>query len=466
MKETFKSIALIILTCLLVVLVGVLWFEPTQSDTAPEKQKKLYTVSDVSYLIDIESVNVISENDQIKTFFYDVGNIFHNLKPVIANNLMFINDSVEIARDAYYTARDIHSVEFVIRRGLSARALLSIISNSDILFKPKVEHIRKILVTADGAIYFSDGDKYFQLTEKPLGIDVAGYLSSLALRGEVVYSTINQQLSIEQSATEGEATLLPTAIEKDFKPIKAYIETRPQSREEVLLLASRVFGSRINFVRRFYDINGSIVMLYGYGELALKISDNGTQTVNQKINRQISRDANLLKDIKFALDIIADYNQDITRIYLKSATRIDDGDLTGYAFKFGYKVNRYDVHSSSGMAGINIEIVGGQLRYYQRDYKRFSEIVEISESEQTLPILAIMNNQSNYDRIVQNYMKKHPDIINDESLFMQILAKIANFKLLYVDKETLFIPAYRFDIEDHRYYINAYDFSLIEEEVE
>ncbi len=465
MKETFKSIALVSLTCLLVVLVGALWFEPAQGDSAPQQKKKVYTVSDVSYLIDVESVNVISGNDQIKTFFYDVGNTFKNLKPIIANNLMYINDSVEISRDAYYAARGSNSVEFQMRGELSSKALLSIISNSDILFKPKIERVAKILVTADSAIYFSDGSKYFQLTAEPLGIDVAGYLSSLALRSEVVYSTIDQQLSIEQSTVNGEATLLPTAIEKDFKPVKVYLETTPQKEEEVLLLASRVFGSRLNFVRRFFDVNGSVVMLYGYGEQALKIANDGMLTVNQKINRQTEREANLLKDIKLALDVIADYNQDITQIYLKSAEYIKDGENSGYTFNFGYKINGYDVYNDAGVAGIKVKIVSGQLQYYRRHYKHFSELAETREVVQTLPILAIMNNQENYDRIVQNYMTKHPGYSNDSASFTQILAKIANFKMLYVDRGTLLVPAYRFDIEDFRYYFNAYDFSLVEEEV-
>ncbi len=464
MKEIFKSIALVSLTCLLVVLVGVLWFEPDQGDSAPQEQKKVYAVSDVSYLIDVESVNVVSENDQIKTFFYDVGNIYRNLKPIIANNLMYVNDSVEISRDVYYAARGSNSVEFLMRQGLSSWVLLSIISNSDILFKPKVEQIRKILVTADGAIFFSDGTKYFQLTAEPLGIDVAGYLSSLALRGEVVYSTIAQQLSIEQINPSGEITLLPTALEKDFKPVKVSLETTPQREEKVLLLASRVFGSRLNFVRRFFDVNGSVVMLYGYGEQALKVSSDGMITVNQKINLQTSREANLLKDAKLALDIIANYNQSITQIYLKSVTPIKNGKITGYTFDFGYKVNGYDVHSGSKVAGIKIEIVGGQLQYYRCHYKRSLEVVGMQEVAQTLPILAIMNNQENYDTIVRNYTIKHSEFISDEASFMQILAKIANFKLLYVDKGVLLVPTYRFDIEDYRYYFDAYDFSLIEVE--
>ncbi len=465
MKEIFKSIALISLTCLLVVLVGVLWFEPAQGDSALQEQKKVYTVSDVSYLIDVESVNIMTENDQIKTFFYDVGNIFQKLKPIIANNLMYINDSVEISAAEYYAARGRYSVEFQMRSELSSRALLTIISNSDILFKPKVDHVAKILVTAESAIYLSDGTVYYKLTAEPLGIDIDGYIASLALKNEVVYKTIDQQLSVEQNDENKALTLLPTALEEDFKPVKVYLETTPQNEEDVLLIASSVFGSQLSFVRRFYDVNGSLVMMYGYGEKALKISNNGTLTVNQKINNQISREANLLKDIKLALDVLADYNKDTGQIYLKSATPFKEDELTGYDFNFGYKINRYDVYNKVGVAGINIKVIGGQLQYYKRDYKRFLEVVSTPEVAQTLPILAIMNMQTNYDKIVQNYMINNPNFSDDDTTIAQILAKISNFKLLYVDKGSLFVPAYRFDIEDDRYYFNAYDFSLIEEEV-
>ncbi len=460
MKESFKSFLLVALTGLLVVLVGILWFEPSKADSAAKDQKIVSPISDVSYLIDVESVNIVTDNDQIKTFFYDVGNLFKSLKPRLASSLLNIEDSTPISRADYYAARGRNSVEFCLPAQLPTQALLSIINNSDILFKPRVDFINTLLVSGDGAIFFSGDGAYYALNNPPIA-DIDGYLPYLDLSDEVVYSTIDQQLNL---APNGVAqTLLPTAIATDFKPLQVAPETTAADESAVLLLADKVFGSRLNFVRRFFDVNNSVVMLYGYGEQALKISKDGVLTVSQKINPQIADEANLLKDFKLAVDSINNYNQIGDNLFLKSVTVLERDGLAGYQFSFGYKVNGYQVVEVNQPAAVQIDIVAGQMQLYRRHCKRYGAVVDSEAPAQTLPILAIVNQQSNYDLIVANYVKKHGEIWRDQAKFMQILAQLTNFSMRYVDRGSRLEPAYCFDIAEHRYYFSAEDFSLIEE---
>ncbi len=464
MKESVKSFLLAVLTGLLIVLVGILWFEPTQENIAPQETEKVYPISDVSYLINVESVNIVTDNDQIKTFFYDVANLFSRLKPQLAVSLLNLNDAEEIDAENYYAARRSNSIEFCLYNDLSTTTVLSILNNSDILFDPKIEHLDTILVTAEGTLFFSGDDSYFALVSEPIFSNIVEYLAYLDIDDDIVYSTVAEQFNIDSDIIVATNTLLPTAINNDFKPIEINFETTADSESDVLLLANRVFGSRLNFVRRFFDVNNSVVMLYGYGEQALKISTDGTLTVNQKINRQAMTDVNLLNDLKLAVDIIANYNLKDIQLYLKSIELIERDDIAGYTFNFGYKMNGYQVYSVSDIAGVQVDIIGGQFQSYRRNCKRYAATRQIAEITQTLPILAIVNKQSNYDTIIANYAKNHPDFLADNRAFMNILANLANFKMLYIDDGKQLLPAYCFDIENTRYYFDAINYSLIAEE--
>ncbi len=465
MKETVKSFLLVALTGLLVFLVGVLWFEPERQGEVSQEPQAVYPIGDVSYLIDVESVNIVSDNGQIKTFFYDVANLFSRLKSQIASNMLNLNDSVAISADDYYAAQASNSIEFCLRRNLSTKAVLSILNNSDIIFAPKIDHLYSILLTADGQIYFSGDGVYFKLQNSSPISDIADYLSYLNLANKIVYTTVDKQFNIDQNIVIAERTLLPTAVKADFKPLAVDFETTAGDEAGILKIASRVFGSRLNFVRRFIDVNGSIVMLYGYGEQAMKIGADGTLIVNQKINRRNIAEPNLLKDLKLAVDIIANYSQTVDGLYLKSVALIERDGVTGYAFDFGYRLNGYQVNGLTGLSGAQVEIIGGQLQFLKRHCKRYVSTLPTAKTEQTLPIFAIINKQSNYDAIIEDYAQNHANFVVDERAFMQILANLANFKLLYVDDGNRLLAAYSFDIEDNRYYFDANNFTLIAKEV-
>ncbi len=465
MKESLKSLLLASLTGLLIVLVGVLWFEPAQGNATPKETEKVYPISDVSYLIDVEFVNIIADGDQIKTFFYDVADLFSRLKPQLAVSLLNLNDAEEIDVQAYYAARRSNSIEFCLNDRLSTTTLLSVLSNSDILFTPKVDHLKSIMISADGIVFFRGDDGYYTLKNQPIFTDITEYLDYLDIADDIVYSTVYEQFNIELSDAVRYDTLLPTAIETDFKPIAVNFETTADNESAVLLLANRVFGSRLNFVRRFFDVNNSIVMLYGYGEQALKVSTDGMLTVSNKINQRNATEANLLTDLKLAIDTIADYNLVADRLYLESVELIDKDGIAGYTFSFGYKINGYQVHSIAGFSGIQIDIVGGQVQLYKRLHKSYAQTLQTDEVVQTLPIFAIVNKQSNYDRIIANYINNHPDFLVDGRSFVKILASLENFKMLYIDTGDRLIPAYSFTVENVRYYFDATNFSLIEEEI-
>ncbi len=464
MKESVKSFIMVSLTGLLIVLIGTLWFEPVRGYELPKDTTKVSPVTDVSYLIDVASVNIV-DGDQIKTFFCDVGNLFNYLKPYIVSSMMNMNQALAISGEQYYAAQSGHSAEFIMRKGVTSELFLEVGSNSDIIFKPRESAISAIVVNDKNQLFFRAQDRYYQLENNDLPRDCGVQIANLDIDDAVVYNTIEKQLKIESNRPKLESVLLPSAVVADFTPVKVISEVDLQREEHILAIADKVFGSRINFVRRFFDVNGSVVMLYGYGERALKVSPDGTVIVEQKIDADKVEDANLLKDIKLAYDIVNSYGEQSQNLYLKSVSAISKDDIAGFSFDFGYKINDYDVISFDAISGVRVEVVGGQLSSYKRHYKAFYARVDNVAPMQTLPIFSIMNNQANYDVILADFAAAHPDFINDERAFMQILTAISGFKMVYIDRLESLVPAYCLAIDESKYYFDARDFSLIEKDV-
>lgn len=464
MKESVKSFILVSLTGLLIVLIGTLWFEPVRGDEIPKNKTEGSPVVDVSYLIDISSVNV-TDDDQIKTFFYDVGNLFNYLKPYIVNSMMNMNQAEEITAEQYYAKQSGRSVEFIMREDISTRAFLSVASNSDILFEPKDNAVRAIAINDERQFFFRSETAYYQLTQATLPSDCSARIASLDIKDAVVYNTIEKQLKIESSQSNPKRVLLPSAVVPAFAPIKVFADPILQKEQNILLIADKVFGSRINFVRRFFDVNGSVVMLYGYGERALKISPDGSVIVEQKIDTRKVAAPDVLKDFKSAYDVVQSYGDSEQKLYLRAVVSIEKESIAGYLFDFGYKVNDYDVIDLMGVSGVQVEVVGGQVVSYERNYKLFFSKVDNVESAQTLPILSIMNNQSNYDNILSDYTLAHPEFVNDEQAFVEILCSISTFKMVYLDGGDHLIPAYCLTLDNNEYYFDATDFSMIKASV-
>ncbi len=464
MKESVKSFIMVSLTGLLIILIGTLWFEPVRGSELPKDTIKVSPVTDVSYLIDVASVN-IADDDQIKTFFCDVGNLFSYLKPYIVSSMMNMNQAVEVSGEQYYAAQSGHSAEFILRKGISTEVFLAVSSNSDIIFEPREENISAIVVNDKNQLFFRAENRYYQLENNDLPSDCGAQIANLDIKDALVYNTIEKQLKIESDRPDFERVLLPSAVATDFNAVEVNSEVELKSEASLLRIADKVFASRINFVRRFFDVNGSVVMLYGYGERALKVSPDGTVIVEQKIDTHKVADANMLKDIKLAYDIVRSYGEQPQKLYLKSVLAISKEDIAGYLFEFGYKINDYDVIDLNDLSGVSVEVVGGQLASYKRHCKVFSKLLDNVAPLQTLPIFSIMNNQTNYDVILADYAQSHPDFINDERAFVQILRSISAFKMIYLDGGDRLAPAYCLAVDENEYYFDARDFSLIEKDV-
>lgn len=459
MRETIKTIVIFILCGTTVVLLANLWWLPIEQNAIIADNDATLSISDVSYLIDINTVNYNFDDGRIVTFFYDKFKTFQIYKSQIALALLKVNEAEPIEKAVYDTNRTAASIEFNFKDDFDARSFITIINSQAIPFEPRLSSIKSILLSNldTKALFVSDGQNYYKISTSSFDWNIQNTLAQIEPSASVPYTSIVNRLSIQgDKKWPAHDVLIPTGRIDQFDPIICANETIPNESTQVNILASKVFGSRLGFVQRVTDVNDAVVMIYGYGEQALKITPDGRMEYSKKIDKDHVKSADLIDDITAAVARIAWLNFDISELYLSSVKTIKVDGITGFNFQFGYRLNDYRILNNQYPAGVVVDVVGGQVKLIKRNVKHYSQIAKQFTTPSNDPFYTIINNEINFNQhFMADYYSETPELAKQTNAYIDVIANIDGFSIAYLDEGTQYLtPVYIISLGKYNYYFD------------
>lgn len=459
MRETIKTIVIFILCGTTVVLLANLWWLPIEQSAIIADNDSTLSISDVSYLIDINSVNYSFDDGRIVTFFYDEFKTFQTYKSRIAAALLKVNEAEPVEKAVYDANRAAASIEFNFKDDFDARSFITVINSHAIPFEPHLASVDSILLSTleDKALFVSDGQNYYKISASNFDWNIANALAGVETSNSVPYTSIVNRLSIQgDEQWPARNVLIPTGRLTQFDPIISANETIPSETTQVNILASKVFGSRLGFVQRVTDVNDAVVMIYGYGEQALKITPDGRMEYSKKVDKDHVKSADLIDDITAAVTRIAWLNFDISELYLSSVKTIEAGGIAGYNLQFGYRLNGYRIINNQYPAGVVVEVIGGQVKTIKRNVKHYSQIAKQFSTPSNDPFYTIINNEINFNQhFMTDYYSETPELAEKANAYIDVIANIDGFSMAYLDEGTQYLtPVYIISLGKYSYYFD------------
>ncbi len=475
-KEAIKSLLLLMLCGLAGVLLRGLWVNDLTVMKNVDTVSVVQSKEDVAELLAPKAINVSFGGGNRTTFFFDKDRIFNTYKPALKEALIAIDMASEINSDVYFRMRLNKSLEFVLPSPLARTEILTLLDNEVHSITKEPLKIKSILFVSRETkrFYVSTGDQYYELTVKNELIDCIDIVDALmADKTLPIYESITSlfgldTLKAEQNNQPINDVLVPKFSMPLIAPIKINKELNANQVEEIRTLAKNVFGSRLNFVQEALDVNQGLILLYGYGDRALRVSQDGILEYTERIDDQNKYERNFLKSINVALNKINQLGGQIDQLFLANSEPIEKGESKGYRFTFNYRIGDYQVVSGNNVSSVMVEVYGDKVFLLKRNIVHFQTILSMS-TEQTN--MALDDQQffkmfnSHYDAIYNRYLevnKIKPDSMTKAAVFEQLVYSISDMHIVYfIGDDGVLSPALSLTVDGEMYYIDFYTNNLI-----
>ncbi|MCK8060893.1 hypothetical protein DWB64_15265 [Fusibacter sp. A1] len=474
-RETIKSIVIAVLFGLIIVLLRSLWMD----DSVLTREEKLSSSTqirdDVAYLLEPKAVNVSFGRSKMTTFFFDKEDIFDAFKPSIAEGIKQRLTESPISTDRYYEERKFKSVEFVLPSKFPTDLLLTLLTNEETVYTGKIEFVEKLMFisrTSD-RFYIYDGDNYFEVITKTTIYDSIDFVDQIEKdKSNSVYKTVSERFYLKNNnesssfRSRKNEVLIPEGKLESLVPIKVVNEIDASQSIEIQSLAKNVFGSRLNFVQEVIDVNGAIVLLYGYGDKALKVTPDGSLEYSEKIDYQKNYRRDFLLNLNVALDTIEKLGSKSERIYLSKVTKLRQGNADGFGFEFEYRIDNTKVIDLKGFSGVKADVYGEQISSFTRNIKNYYTKLSYNRNTEIDPFYSMIDKKENFNLFYENfkndsgygYLDLTREQIND-----MVLKAISDFYMAYVlNEDNELVPAYAITFGDRVYYIDYFTNRVLE----
>lgn len=334
-------------------------------------------------------------------------------------------------------------------------------------------------VGEDGGIFFAspDRERFWQLSLPAGDRSLSRLIDRLESEPFIEYRRVESYFSLRKILAEDgpfveNHDLLPIRMDAPLYTIRVRPEVAidgGQVDEQVAReLASLVFGSRFDFVKKLNDSDGSIVYMFGYAEKSLKLDSDGTVTYNEKFDPSVYEGPiSFRRGLLIALDRLQRYGEIPDTLTLTDYEAVENPRMSVKTFSFRHRVRGYGLYMPAMREGHTYEVTlhGDQLVSLKRQAVTYEKSIDVSE---------IVGDYRNIDRILNdNFYLISSNFINDLNLDVekenvthyvyQLIQEVEDIEVVYFyDRETSnLLPAWKFSILDHTYLFGIYEGKLL-----
>ena len=247
------------------------------------------------------------------------------------------------------------------------------------------------------------------------------------------------------------------------------------SEQELKQYVSKAFGSRNDFLKKVEDIDGSLVYLYGYGDRALRIGNDGIITYKRRFEKQLSSESYTFKEgVTIAVGELQTYGPLPKGFYLSGYKESKDKDSNLVKqFTFNYEMENLPIYLESDSTGqpMVVEITGKQITSVKRKLSNYLRTFSVGEIwDEPMAVLELF--ELNYDIVSKNFAKSDyrptatttANALDDPKFAFEMLQNIQSIDLVYFgssDKAESLVPSWRVKVGSHQYIINIYSGEIL-----
>ncbi|MEL7654861.1 MAG: hypothetical protein AAGU75_03015 [Bacillota bacterium] len=276
-----------------------------------------------------------------------------------------------------------------------------------------------------------------------------------------IYYPISTYLGVDNN------TLVPVTVKSDLISIPFRQAIYSYQSEKINEIAKAYFGGNFDFVRKVTEDKGTVIYMYGYGQIVLIINTDGSIEYKEE---QVSDNSgqSLLDALNTAVQFVADHGSwsfpEEAKLtpYLKDVV-LDPGKEHGYQFVFGLEVNGIPLYYEQGDP-ITVNVIKGQVTYYKRDLIDFDEKdLEEAKADSMTDVFSTVN------LIAQNYQYIYDILLkagtvnttaDQEAMFEDVASLVDNMQIGYVklavNKSTELQPAWIVTFKNTNVFFDLY----------
>ena len=334
----------------------------------------------------------------------------------------------------------------------------SIETISAVGYSPASDELRKSLFIKDGK-----NQKYYRLTADENNTQFGELIDTIESEGYNTYYPISTYMGVKDNNT-----LIPLTLESKMRklPFRQYIYS--YQTEKINEMAEQYFGGNFDFVRNITEEKGTVIYMYGYGQIVLIVNTDGSVEYKEEQTGENSGQS-FLDALHTAVQFVADHGSwgslegaKMTP-YLKDVV-LNPNKVAGYQFIFGLELNGNRLYYEQGEP-ITVNVTKGQVTYYKRDWIDFEQ-KDLDDTKND----PMKETFSSVDLITQNYQYIYNIIlqagvvestINQNAMFEEVASLVDNMQIGYVKltggKSTELQPAWIVTIRNINIYFNLYN---------
>lgn len=476
-KEKLKSLLLVVLIATSVVLTQRVWFSsPLQMISSEasylyEKEDQLRIIR--QQVIRPEKIIVGfgggAENSHY-TFLppAEADRFWQEMKKILTDHFLGVPTIQEVSRVDYESLRNNRHVEMHFAQGFPTAFLSVLFDQQENSVASATNQIQSILVPAryQGNLYLvGDEDVIYEFQLNPQDqrhqVDVAGLVDSIPVNSYVKYYPLFSYADNQ--------TLLPLTYQTNKPRIFTESEIDASSNDHMNRWAGRFFNENFDFVKTIQETGGTRIYMYGYGQQEVRINNRGQLEYTAAIGRQSS--SSVSRALDTALMFMADHYGVSDALVLREVERLEENQLRGYRFGFGYHLRDLPVVPVHLRQPMEIEVFGDTVRSFNALVRRpmslpevmpeagilsphriieehFDQLLEALANHQNLEVSDIPEEEAP-DPLDENSVEETPEQTETQVLTGEgLLRAISHVELVYLDREEtyrreLMVPVWR-----------------------
>lgn len=479
-KEQLKSILLIVLIASSLFLTqinlfdGLIISEGISEDLEVSSTKLSTYINPQSYFVGFGGLSY--------TRIYDNAlqdNIWSEVRPFILSSFLNYESVDEISRDDYIRAFSEGSLLIRMPIELSVERYYSLFSESILSTEIRSIYPKEYLMREGNVrslfVFDEKNDKYYLIKHKTLHHDIAAVIETIKSEGWIEYRKISDRFSLSSTVSDEydkkNYELIPYLYDFVVAPISFENEVRLDDAyfsKDISSISSAIFGRNLNFVKRLKDINDSIILMYGYGDKSLTVTNEGMISYRSKFDPSKSEVIDFNKALALATGKLENFGALPDGIFLAAYEELPQSGA--FKFYFNYKLNAFAMAEESVLdLPIMVEVRGNQVVALDKRMKIFAGEVVAEKYMRSERLVTIDDCITNNFLEVSIYYLQDNNIYSSAqdtiSYYFPIRSEIKSIDLRYnVENDAslqYMIPVWQVVISDRTYLFNAYDGELI-----
>lgn len=324
-------------------------------------------------------------------------------------------------------------------------------------YSPASEEMKKSIFIKDGK-----NGKYYRLFADKNKTKFGALIDTIESEGYNIYYPISTYLGIKNNDT-----LVPLTLESNMRKFPFKQDIYSYQSEKINVMAEDYFGGNFDFVRKITEDKGTLIYMYGYGQIVLILNTDGSIEYKEEQTSENSGQS-FLDALSTAVQFVADHGSwgslegaKLTP-YLKDVV-LNPNKEDGYQFIFGLELNGNRLYYEHGDP-ITVNVTKGQVTYYKRDMIDFEQKDLDATKKDTMK-----ETFSSVDLIAENYQYIYNilyqnGVVNatadQNAMFEDIASRVNNMQIGYVkltgEKAGELQPAWIVTINNIYVYFNLY----------